>query len=142
MTLRGSLPAPVTIFSLPKNSQDLADFNWDAFFASTQNKNKLFSVIDGGSYFFGTLLTRSAFIHGHLKGFIIGEHVTVDKTGILDATVFCRKLTVLGHVQGEIFCDIATVKKGGHLNGLLQYKRLHVSTGGIVRGKFEKRHPR
>ena len=126
---------------LPRTEQDLAQFDWAGLFAAEkQAKKSNFLVVDSETTIVGTFLTRAAFIHGRIEGFVMGENITVDPGGILRGIVFCRTLTVSGCVEGSVFCDKAVIKRGGTLTAQLKYNKLTIARGGIIIGNVGKRH--
>src|SRR6185312_11590612 len=87
----------------------------------------------------GKLITRTAFVHGQVRGLVFAEHVTVEPTGRVDGVIFCRKLTVLGSVRANVICDNVLGRHGGRLSAALKYRTIKIEPGGMVGGKFQRR---
>jgi cytoskeletal protein CcmA (bactofilin family) len=129
-----------SLIVIPQTEDGLADYDWESFPPSKlDNGRGGFTIIDECTGIDGKLVTRHAFIHGHVHGLVFAETVTVEKTGRVDGVIFCRNLTVFGSVKANIVCDNILVRTGGQLSANLKYRNLKIEPGGSVGGKFERR---
>jgi cytoskeletal protein CcmA (bactofilin family) len=125
---------------VPQGEDEVATFDWNNFLPSKLFQGKSsFSVIDESTGIDGKLITRTAFIHGQIKGLIFAEHVHVEKTAVVNGIIFCRTLSIYGNVKANIVCSTVIIRNGGMLSGVLKYQAMKIESGASVNGKFEKR---
>ena len=125
---------------VPQREDELAAFDWENFLPSKLTRGKrCFSIVDEGTGIEGKFIARTAFIHGEIQGLVFAEHVTVEKTGIVQGTIFCRTLCIIGHVKANVVCDNVFIRDGGLMSGALKYKTLKIESDAAITGKFERR---
>jgi len=99
---------------VPQREDELAAFDWENFLPSKLTRGKrCFSIVDEGTGIEGKFIARTAFIHGEIQGLVFAEHVTVEKTGIVNGIIFCRTLCIIGHVKADVVCDNVFIRDGG-----------------------------
>ena len=125
---------------VPQREDELAAFDWENFLPSKLTRGKrCFSIVDEGTGIEGKFIARTAFIHGEIQGLVFAEHVTVEKTGIVNGIIFCRTLCIIGHVKADVVCDNVFIRDGGLMSGALKYKTLKIESDAAITGKFERR---
>lgn len=125
---------------VPQREDELAAFDWENFLPSKLTRGKrCFSIVDEGTGIEGKFIARTAFIHGEIQGLVFAEHVTVEKTGIVQGVIFCRTLCIIGHVKADVVCDNVFIRDGGLMSGALKYKTLKIESDAAILGKFERR---
>lgn len=125
---------------VPQREDELSAFDWENFLPSRLTRGKrCFSIVDEGTGIEGKFIARTAFIHGEIQGLVFAEHVTVEKTGIVQGVIFCRTLCIIGHVKADVVCDNVFIRDGGLMSGALKYKTLKIESDAAILGKFERR---
>lgn len=101
------------------------------------------SIIQDGTFITGTISSRSHIdIHGHVEGDVIGEQVTVHRTGNIYGKLKALSTQIDGIVQGELqIKDLLAISQSGSALGVIEYGRLTLAQGGTLSAELRNIPP-
>jgi cytoskeletal protein CcmA (bactofilin family) len=100
------------------------------------------TIISDGVFIKGSLeTTGSIFINGKVDGnAVVGETLTIGKTGEFIGDITCKNLVVNGTIDGIVSSENIHILEIGKIHGNIQYDNLEIEKNGIFEGQGKRRN--